>query len=142
MEGGTLLRMCLRGACWVELGLYARFPQGLREGEDPLLRAWALVITPCLLRAKAARCSPCKQRWMHRKTTGVGAEPVSVSCSRVSGGLCPSPAASSLCMHHTRLSSQGERSFLIAFEQFHPQKSTMGPIPSPFTPSSLPDEMG
>lgn len=60
MEGGTLLRMCLRGGCWVELGLNARFPRGLREGEDPLLCAWALVITPCLLRAKAARCSPCK----------------------------------------------------------------------------------
>lgn len=29
-----------------ELGLNSCFSQGLGEGEDPLLRSWAMVITP------------------------------------------------------------------------------------------------
>lgn len=46
MERETLPRMCLNGRCWVELGLNSCFSQGLREGEDPLLHSWAVVITP------------------------------------------------------------------------------------------------
>lgn len=77
---------------------------------------------PCLLRAAhfflGAKLSLPR---LQRKTTGDSARPTSVF--NVSAGQCPSPAASSPCVRHTRRSSQGKAT-----------ETQRGTLPVPFHP--------